>query len=107
MPIATTPAAEPNTNILPPVPAAKAIACQRGSSTPCENMPILAATRGTLSMTAEPEPSNATTTSIFGNVAVKSCAKLNSKPNDSSAATAIKIPKKKRMLGNSILVNAL
>ena len=32
IPMATTPAAEPMINILPPVPAEKAIKCQRGSS---------------------------------------------------------------------------
>ena len=34
------------------------------------------------------------------------CANSNKYPIDSKAATAINIPKKKRILGNSILVSA-
>ena len=63
IPIATTPAAEPIINILPPVPAEYAIKCQTGSSIPTENIPILAATSGTLSITAEPTPRKSTTKS--------------------------------------------
>jgi hypothetical protein len=50
IPIATTPAAEPMINILPPVPAENAIKCHKGSSNPSENIPKLAATKGTLSI---------------------------------------------------------
>ena len=51
--MATTPAAEPIINILPPVPAENAIKCHNWSSIGCENIPKLAATKGTLSITAE------------------------------------------------------
>ena len=52
MPIATTPAAEPIINILPPVPAEYAIKCQRAGARGSGNIPKLAATKGTLSITA-------------------------------------------------------
>ncbi len=54
--MATTPAAEPMINILPPVPAENAIKCHKGLSVGSENIPILAATNGTLSMTADATP---------------------------------------------------
>ena len=63
IPIATTPAAEPIINILPPVPAEKAIKCHNGLSKDSENIPKLAATNGTLSITAEPIPNKITTKS--------------------------------------------
>ena len=66
-------------------------------------MPILAATKGTLSITAEPKPNNIITISVFGMVVLSISAKANNIPKDSNAATANKIPKKKRILGNSIL----
>ena len=53
MPIATTPAADPIINMLPPVPAEKAIPCHRGSSIGFGNIPIEAATNGTLSIKAD------------------------------------------------------
>ena len=57
IPIATTPAADPIINILPPVPAEYAIKCHKGSSIGYSvNIPKLAATNGTLSMIAEPKP---------------------------------------------------
>ena len=72
---------------------------------------------GTLSITADPTPSSKMTKSdtwvldisvpIIGIPCFNPSAKLNSNPRDSKAATAIKIPKKKRILGNSILVKAL
>ena len=105
--MATTPAADPIISILPPVPAEYAIKCQTGSSTDIENIPILAATRGTLSITAEPIPNNPITMSVFGIAVFNPSAKLKSKPKDSSAATASKIPKKNRILGSSILDNDL
>ena len=64
IPIATTPAAEPMMSILPPVPAENAIKCQSGLSNPSENIPILAATSGTLSITAEPTPMSKTNMSL-------------------------------------------
>ena len=75
IPIATTPAADPTIRILPPVPAEYAIKCQIGSSGGIENIPILAATSGTLSITAEAIPSRETTISVFGIVEFKSSAK--------------------------------
>ena len=56
--MATTPAAEPIINILPPVPAENAMKCHNGLSKGSENIPILAATKGTLSITAEDTPSS-------------------------------------------------
>ena len=115
IPIATTPAAEPIINIDPPVPAEKAIKCHKGLSIPSENIPKLAATRGTLSIIAEPTTNKITTKSettvpsnsdhIKGIPCFKLSAKLNKIPNDSRAATAIKIPKKNKILGISILDN--
>ncbi len=102
MPMATTPAAEPMINILPPVPAEKAMKCHKGLSIPSENIPILAATSGTLSTTADPIPNNRITISVLGIVVFSVFAKPNNIPRDSRAATANKIPKKKRILGNSI-----
>ena len=61
IPIATTPAAEPMINMDPPVPAEKAIKCHNGLSIDSENIPKLAATNGTLSITAEPTPNKSTT----------------------------------------------
>ena len=55
-PITTTPAADPMINKLPPVPALNAIICQTDASKSCVNIPILAATNGTLSTTAEKTP---------------------------------------------------
>ena len=99
-------------NILPPVPAAKAIKCHNSLSKGSENIPKLAATKGTLSMTAEPTPNSMTTKSEtpspcnsvpnIGTVCFSVVAKLNKIPNDSNAATAIKIPKKNKILGISI-----
>ena len=63
IPMATTPAAEPMINILPPVPAENAIKCHKGSSNGAENIPKLAATSGTLSIIAEPIPNKTTTKS--------------------------------------------
>ena len=103
IPIATTPAADPIMSILPPVPAEKAIKCQSGWSDISENIPILAATRGTLSITAEPNPSKITTISELGMAAFRLSANSNSIPKDSKDATANNIPRKKRILGNSIL----
>ena len=53
IPIATTPAADPIISMLPPVPAEKAIPCHNGSSIGFGNIPIDAATKGTLSIRAE------------------------------------------------------
>jgi hypothetical protein len=102
IPIATTPAAEPIINMLPPVPAEKAMKCHKGLSIGSENIPILAATKGTLSITADPIPNNMITISVLGIAVLSVSAKPNSIPKDSRAATASKIPKKKRILGNSI-----
>ena len=106
-PIATTPAADPMISILPPVPAEKAIKCHSGWLVGSENIPILAATNGTLSMTAEPIPNNITTMSELGMAAFREPANSNNIPKDSKAATANNIPKKKRILGNSILDSEL
>ena len=116
IPIATTPAAEPIINILPPVPAEKAIKCHNGLSKDSENIPKLAATNGTLSITAEPIPNKITTKSetlvtdnsepIKGTLSFKLSAKLKRIPRDSRAATAINIPKKNKILGISIFDKA-
>ena len=104
IPIATTPAAEPMINILPPVPAQYARKCQSWlSAANSVNIPRLAATRGTLSITAEAKP-NKTINKSSDIVSFKIVANTKSKPSDSNAATAIKIPKKNNILGNSILV---
>src|SRR5690606_39642822 len=115
IPMATTPAAEPIISILPPVPAEYAIKCHNSLSMGSENIPKLAATKGTLSITADPTPNNNTTKSdtpvwwsSVPNIGIVSCkvlAKPNKMPKDSNAATAIKIPKKNKILGNSILDN--
>ena len=107
IPIATTPAADPIINILPPVPAAKAIKCHSGASVAIfGNIPILAATKGTLSTIADAPPR----INIKGFIPIPSTtlfpkSKIN--PNDSRAATVIKIPKKNNKLGISILPSAL
>ena len=77
------------------------------------NIPKLAATNGTLSITADPTPNNITTVSDTlvpwssvpksGILSFKVSAKPNKIPKDSKAATAIKIPRKNRILGISIL----
>ena len=64
---------------------------------------MLAATNGTLSMMAEPIPNKNTTISELGIALFKEPANSNNIPKDSSAATANRIPKKKSILGNSIL----
>ena len=89
-------------SMLPPVPAENAKACHKGSSNKLGNIPIEAATNGTLSIIAERNPNNIISTSVFGNISVRSPAKLNSIPRDSRAPTAIKIPRKNKILGNSI-----
>ena len=98
IPIATTPAAEPIINILPPVPAEKAIKCHNGSSISSENIPILAATKGTLSITADPKPKRITTMSVLGIKVFNDSANSNKIPNDSRAAPDKRIPKKKGCL---------
>ena len=74
IPIATTPAADPITNTLPPVPAEYAIKCHRESSIGWENIPIEAATNGTLSITAEPRPKRPATILMSGITTSKYCA---------------------------------
>ena len=107
IPMATTPAAEPIISILPPVPAEKAMKCHKGLSIDSENIPILAATKGTLSITADPIPNNMITISVLGMAVFSVSAKPNNIPKDSRAATANRIPKKKRILGNSIFESDL
>ena len=58
IPIATTPAADPIIIILPPVPAVYAIKCHNWSFISTVNIPILAATSGTLSISADATPKN-------------------------------------------------
>ena len=70
------------------------------------NIPILAATNGTLSITAEPAPNKITNKSVE----IADCTswpKVKIKPRDSSAATVIKIPRKNNIDGISILERAL
>lgn len=64
-----TPAAEPITNMDPPVPAQYATSCQNSES--CGNeersyIPIVAATSGTLSMIADTTPIELAISSTFG-----------------------------------------
>ena len=66
IPIATTPAADPIITILPPVPAAYAIPCHSGLSIDSPNIPIEAATNGTLSIAAERKPKIARGGQNFG-----------------------------------------
>ena len=98
IPIATTPAADPMINILPPVSSRKkAIKCHNGSSVTCENIPIDAATSGTLSMTAEPIPNSIITISVFGIAVFKPSAKLETTfPRTLRLQRLIKIPKKEK-----------
>ena len=56
IPMAATPAALPMINILPPVPAEKAIKCQSCASIGSLYIPMVAATRGTLSIMADKKP---------------------------------------------------
>ena len=70
------------------------------------NIPRLAATRGTLSITAEAKP-NKTINKSNEIVSFSIVAKTNKSPKDSSAATANKIPRKNKILGISILVKDL
>ena len=92
--MATTPAAEPIINILPPVPAEKAIKCHNGLLISSENIPIDAATRGTLSITAEAELKSITTISVLGKIKFNASANENNTPIDSKAPTDKRIPKK-------------
>ena len=69
-PINATPAADPITKSDPPVPAQNAISCHNSESIGTSfrlYIPIVAATRGTLSISAETIPINTATTSVFGN----------------------------------------
>ena len=63
--MATTPAADPIMSI-PSCPRRKGYKCQSGSSIISENIPILAATNGTLSIIADPIPNSITTMSELG-----------------------------------------
>ena len=63
-------------SMLPPVPAENARACHKGSSNKLGNIPIEAATNGTLSIIAERNPNNIISTSVFGNISVRSDKEL-------------------------------
>ena len=106
--MATTPAAEPIINIDPPVPAENAIKCHKGLSKPSENIPKLAATNGTLSITAEPTPNKRTTKSetsvpsnsepIKGMPSFKLSAKLNKYLKILEPQLPLKYPRKIKYL---------
>lgn len=69
IPIKATPAADPITSMEPPVPAQYAINCQNSESWGKEErsyIPIVAATRGTLSMIADTTPIALAMSSTFG-----------------------------------------
>ena len=105
--MAATPAAEPMISKLPPVPAEKAIKCHREASKDSWNIPIAAATNGTLSITAEAKPSIITTIFSLGITWLRVPAKLKRTPVTSKAATAKRIPKKNNILECSIRPKAL
>ena len=107
IPMAATPAADPMISKLPPVPAEKAMKCQIEASIPSWNIPIAAATKGTLSMTAEAKPKIITTILVLGTILLSVPAKWNKLPVDSNAATANRIPKKNNILECSIRPKAL
>lgn len=69
IPINATPAAEPITNMDPPVPAQYATSCQNSESLGKEvrsYIPIVAATNGTLSIIADTTPIALAINSMFG-----------------------------------------
>ena len=98
IPIATTPAAEPINNIEPPVPAVYAIRCHKLESLGNWNMPILAATSGTLSITEDAKPRR-----TIKDLSEIDCAtevpKFKIIPLDSIAAIVINIPRKNKTDG--------
>ena len=69
IPIKATPAAEPMISIEPPVPAQNATSCQKSESWGNEvrsYIPMVAATSGTLSITADATPMILAIRSAFG-----------------------------------------
>ena len=67
---------------------------------------MLAATNGTLSITADPAPNRMTNRSV--EIACwTSCPNMNISPNDSRAATVISMPRKNKIEGISIFERAL
>ena len=105
--MAATPAAEPMMSKLPPVPAEKAIKCHREASKGSWNIPMAAATSGTLSITAEANPRIITTIFSLGTTWLRVPAKLKRTPVTSKAATAKRIPRKNNILECSIRPKAL
>ena len=78
----------------------------RSSGANSVNIPKLAATSGTLSITADAKPKR-TINKSNEIVSFNIVANTNNNPKDSRAATANKIHRKNNILGNSIFVNAL
>ena len=89
-----TPAADPITRSDPPVPAQYAISCQSCESTGVEAkgyIPIVAATRGTLSMSADAIPMMVASKALLDIVWSRNSASDRSTPAESKAPTDIKI----------------
>mmetsp|Transcript_2130 Transcript_2130/g.7577 ORF Transcript_2130/g.7577 Transcript_2130/m.7577 type:complete len:399 (-) Transcript_2130:514-1710(-) len=110
MPMKATPAADPMIRMEPPVPAQYAMSCHSSSS--CGKlvmsyMPIVAATSGTLSMTADARPMSAAISSWLGTWSLSHMASSFRIPDESSAAMDMRMPRKKKMPWVSIFVRAL
>ena len=89
-----TPAAEPMTRSDPPVPAQYAISCQSCESTGVEvkgYIPMVAATRGTLSMSADAMPIMVASRVLLDIVWSRNSASDLNTPAESKAPTDIRI----------------
>mmetsp|Transcript_13421 Transcript_13421/g.45372 ORF Transcript_13421/g.45372 Transcript_13421/m.45372 type:complete len:397 (+) Transcript_13421:81-1271(+) len=109
-PMSATPAAEPMTRREPPVPAQKAMSCQSSESggyVERSYMPMDAATRGTLSTTADANPITVATSCWEGRLESRKVATFPSTPAESSAPMARRIPRKKSTPEVSILLRAV
>mmetsp|Transcript_8086 Transcript_8086/g.16879 ORF Transcript_8086/g.16879 Transcript_8086/m.16879 type:complete len:408 (-) Transcript_8086:944-2167(-) len=98
IPMSATPLALPMTSMLPPVPAHRAMSCQRRSSVPYSArsyMPMVAATRGTLSIRALATPITVAIISWPGRFSLRKTARDFSIPDLSSAPMDMSMPRKK------------
>mmetsp|Transcript_67103 Transcript_67103/g.112334 ORF Transcript_67103/g.112334 Transcript_67103/m.112334 type:complete len:220 (-) Transcript_67103:1151-1810(-) len=109
IPMNATPAADPIIRMLPPVPAQYATSCQKMLFTGIRSrlyIPIVAATNGTLSITADARPMAAARADRMGRYVPSHSASLTRIPDDWRAATDIRMPRKNRMPWWSILDSA-
>ena len=107
--MSATPAAEPITSSDPPVPAHSAISCHSwlsGGTAARSYMPIVAATKGTLSMSADASPIAPATAPALGTADDSAVARSVSSPAASSAPTASRMPRKNIVASMSILRSA-